>query len=432
MEFSVTPEIAVNDEEFRWLVTRLETQSANGPRAFRLKVLAISVGAYAALFAGLLANVLLLYGAVAYGRAHGVNRAVVAVGFLGVMALPMCYVTLRTLLMRVPAPDGLPLARGDAPVLFDLLDKMRARLDGPPIHHVLVNRDYNACIAQRPRWGLVGPSVNYLVLGLPFLYGQGTSEMLAVVAHEYGHLCGAHGRIGAWIGRQRLMLAAVHARVEAAGEASIWYALLDKALGAFMPYFTAHVFVLTRQDEYEADRTAARLAGAAATASSLIRSSLLAQWFGHEFWATLYRQADTRDRPAILPYQSMGTAFRISQDEWATDPRLKAAWQCESDVDDTHPCLRERVEALGQQAALPKPLVTSAAASLLGPLATRLATEFDQAWWRDEAKDWGERHRRVVRAHGRLRELGAQPQSSLATHELQEMALLKAEFESAQ
>jgi Zn-dependent protease with chaperone function len=422
----------VNDEQFSWLVTRLETRAANAPRAFRIKVFLISIAAYAVLAVSLLVIALLLAWSVAHARERGMMRVAVSIGALALMTLPVFWVTLRTLLTRWPAPEGRVVTRAEAPVLFDLLDKMRTRLGGPPIHHVLLNEDYNACIVQRPRWGLVGPSVNYLVLGLPFMFGVGTSEMLAVIGHEYGHLCGNHGRASAWIYRQRLIFEQVAERIEASAGASIWHALMMKAIHAFAPYFYGYTFVLARQEEYEADRTGASVTSAQAAASGLIRSRLLGEWLHQDFWPTLYRQADTRERPTILPYQSMATAFRMSHEEWATSARLRSALQHESDVADTHPCLRARLEALGHQPALPQPLQRHAAAALLGSFGERLADEFDQAWWQAESKGWGDRHRHVTRSQARLRELEGQALTALPPHELQELARLKSEFESAQ
>jgi Zn-dependent protease with chaperone function len=422
----------VNDEEFSWLVTRLETVAANAPRAFRMKVFLISITAYAVLALSLLLVALLLAWAVLHVREPGMTRVAVAAGVLAFMTLPVFWVTLRTLLTRWPAPEGRIVTRAEAPILFELLDKMRTRLGGPPIHHVLIDSDYNACIAQRPRWGLVGPSVNYLVLGLPFMYGLSTSEMLAVIGHEYGHLCGAHGRDSAWIYRQRLIFEEVATRIEAKADASVWHMLMTKAMQAFGPYFYAYTFVLARQTEYEADRTGAGVTSPQAAASGLVRSCLLGQWLHQDFWPTLYRQADTRDRPTILPYQAMATAFRMSHDEWATPARLRSALQHESDVGDTHPCLRARLDALGQLPALPAPLQRHAAAALLGPLSERLASEFDQAWWQGQSKDWGDRHRYVTRSQTRLRELAGQALTALPPHELQELAHLRSEFESKQ
>jgi Zn-dependent protease with chaperone function len=420
----------VDDEQFSWLVTRLETRAANAPRAFRIKVFLISIAAYAFLALSLLLVALVLSWVALHVRERGMTRIAVSAAALALMTLPVFWVTLRTLLTRWPAPEGRVVTRAEAPVLFDLIDKVRARLSGPPVHHVLLSDDYNACIVQRPRWGLVGPSVNYLVLGLPFMFGMGTSEMLAVIGHEYGHLCGNHGRAGAWIYRQRMVFEQVAARIEASAGASVWHALMMKAMNAFAPYFYAYTFVLARQDEYEADRTGAGVTSLHAAASGLVRSRLLGEWLHEDFWPTLYRQADTRDRPTILPFRAMATAFRMSHEEWATPTRLRSALQHESSVNDTHPCLRARLEALGQQPSVPAPLQRHAAAALLGQLGERLADEFDQAWWQAESKAWGDRYRHFARSQARLRELETQALSALPPHELQELARLKSEFES--
>lgn len=422
----------MNDEEFGWLVTRLETEAANVPRAFRFKVFLISIAGYVVLATGLLFVVLVLAWTVAHASEPGMTRPVVFAGLLALMTLPVFWVTLRTLFKRWAPPGGRPVTRAEAPVLFDLLDKMQTKLGGPPIHHVLVDDDFNASIMQRPRWGMVGPSVNYLVLGLPLMHGLSTSEMLAVIGHEIGHLCGAHGRETAWIYRQRRIFEEVSSRIEEQAEATLWHWIMAKAMRFFAPYFYGYTFVLGRQMEYEADRTGAGVTSASAAASGLIRIELLAGWLGQDFWPTLYRQADTRERPTILPYRAMATAFRMSHDEWATSSRLRSALREESGVADTHPCLRDRLDALGQPPSLPTPLQRHAAAALLGGLAERLASEFDQAWWRAQSKRWSERHRHVTRSQARLRDLATRALASLPPQELQELARLKSEFESAQ
>lgn len=422
----------MNDEEFGWLVARLETQSANAPRAFRTRVLLISCAAYAVLALLLLLIVAVAGWALLHAHQHGIDRLVIGAGLLSALAAPVLFVALRELLTRLPIPDGRRITRTEAPVLFKLLDKMRFKLRGPRIHHVLVDTDYNAAIAQLPRWGLFGASTNYLVLGLPFMIGQSTSEMMSTVAHEYGHLCGAHGKFHAWVYRQRRTLSAVHERIAGAEEASFWHAAMARALDFYMPYFNAYTFVLSRQDEYEADRIAARLAGRETTAANLIRSNLLASWFYQDFWPALYKQANLRERPAFMPFQSMGTAFRLGHDEWATGQRLRAAWAEPSGVADTHPCLRERVEALGQKASMPEPLARSAAKALLGGFGNRLIEEFDRVWWKAEKRGWTDRHRYVKRSLARMHELGAMPMEALPPHELQELGLLHTEFDSGE
>lgn len=56
------------------------------------------------------------------------------------------------------------------------------------------------------------------------------------------------------------------------------------ALNRFWPYYNAHAFVESRQNEYEANVTGTELTGADPNASRLIRGYLLGQWMAEAFW----------------------------------------------------------------------------------------------------------------------------------------------------
>ena len=419
-------------DEYEGLIRRLEAEADNQPTAFRGKVMLISSAAYVVLFAILFAALLLIYFGFNWAYAKQRVRDLIYLGFFALVMLPVFFVVLRVFFMRLTPPTGRAIARKDAPQLFKVLDKMRKRLKGPQIHRVLIDREFNAAISQVPRWGLFGGHTNYLILGLPYLLGVTSKEMLATVAHEYGHLCGNHGKIGAWVYRQRRTFGALREQIDGGVENSWVYAGMAAAIDRFAPYYNAYTFVLSRQDEFEADLTATELAGADHNASSLIRGELLARWMQEEFWPKFYKQADVSAQPVFKPFTAMRTAFGASYDYWATPQRLTAAWLEKSDLHDTHPCLRERVQATGETATLPRPVKVTAAEALLGPTAKRLAEEFDQAWWKEEKNSWTARYHYVLRSRQRLQELSVLSLDVLALHDLQELALLKAEFESAQ
>ena len=68
----------------------------------------------------------------------------------------------------------------------------------------IIDDEFNACIVQIPRFGLFGGARNYLVIGLPLMQTLTVEQFAAVLAHEYGHLSGAHGHFSAWIYRLRV------------------------------------------------------------------------------------------------------------------------------------------------------------------------------------------------------------------------------------
>lgn len=418
---------AMDARAYEFLVYRLQASSRENPRRFRVKVALISGLAYAVLFLFLAALALLAY--FLLDAAHGGNRTahLIRLGIAAVLLLPLFWVTLRAFLTPLEPPSGRELGRDEAPKLFDLLDRIRARLKAPPLDKVLVDDQYNAAICQVPRFGLFGGHRNYLIVGLPYLLGTPKMEAIATLAHEYGHLAGDHGKMGAWVYRQRRTFGSIHAKVAADAENNVVNALIAGALDRFAPYFNAYTFVLSRQQEYEADAAASRIAGAEANASGLVRDELLGRWLAETFWPRLYAQADSSLCPRFQPFTAMRTAFAAAHGEWATPARLKAALDKESGLEDTHPCLRERLDEIDGQAVLPAAVERSAAESLLGASAKTLIAEFDKTWWEANRAAWQSHHRRQQANAERLAELDRRPLAELTPFDLQELATLRAD-----
>ena len=180
-------------------------------------------------------------------------------GWLLLFALGLLWATLRALWVRFDEPEGVPLERDDAPALFEALDRIRQKIDGPPVHHVYLDSEFNASIRQLPRFGLFGGAVNYLSVGLPLLMALDRRRLLSVLAHEYGHLRGNHGRLSAWIYRTRLSWLKLDASLQR--DEGVMALASQAFFRWYFPRFAAKTFALARQDEYEADRVSARLLG---------------------------------------------------------------------------------------------------------------------------------------------------------------------------
>ncbi len=415
---------------FEHLVRRLELDSNASPETFRRKVHAISLAAYAILFgllAGLLALfIMLVHWAVESHRAFAMFKA----GLGGLFLLSLIFVVLRVMLMRLDPPFGRELVREEAPKLFDILDKLYGKLQGPRIDHVLITDEFNAAIVQHARYGIFGGYRNYLLVGLPFLLGSTPKEMLSVLAHEYGHLCGDHGKGSVRIYRQRRLFVAMYQHLESSADESALSAAIVRALKRFFPYYSAYTFVLSRQDEYEADQTAVEMAGHTSTCHMLVRSRLLGEWIARDFWPSMYENADRLEKPPFMPFSSMRLAIKANYDEWATKKGLDAAWAKSSDLADTHPCLRERLDAIEMAPALPPPVDTSAADVMLASgVGKRLESELDQDWWEVNSRGWVHRFRHVQNSRVRIGELAALPLAKLSVQDLMELASLKLEFE---
>ncbi len=420
----------MDDDVFAGLVRQREAESAHDAAAFKRRVLLVSVAAYVALALFLITTVVLLYWGFRWASHSHSIRNMILLGLFAATLVPMFWVVGKFFFMRLDPPQGREITRADAPKVFEVLDKMRRKLGGPKIHHVLIDKDYNASISQQPRFGLFGGHTNYLCLGLPYLLGTAPKEMLATIAHEYGHLCGSDGKMGAWIYRQRITFSALHERVLAGEDTSWVYATLAVGLNWFWPHYHAYTFVLSRQQEYAADHTATLLIGAGDNASGLVRDHLLGRWVDQDFWRQLYRQASTHEAPRTMPFATMKHAFVADYAQWATPERLREAMRRDSDWHNTHPCLRERLEAIGEKPGLPPPLTTAASDIFLGGFTQTLIDEFDQLWWKDEAKSWRGHHQRIQREKSELATLNGRRIETLGPSELQQLALLKSDHET--
>src|SRR6516225_1867399 len=132
---------------------------------------------------------------VGYLKGAAIKLALIFGGFFWVVAGAMW--------VRLDPPKGRPIANSDAPELFALIDKLRRALGAPRFHHVLITEDFNAAVVQFPRLGLLGWYRNTLLIGLPLMKALTRQQLAAVLAHEFGHLAGGHGRLGNWIYRLR-------------------------------------------------------------------------------------------------------------------------------------------------------------------------------------------------------------------------------------
>jgi hypothetical protein len=203
-----------------------------------------------------------------------------------------------------------------------------------------------------------------------------------------GHFVGGHGRTAAFVYRIRSRWSQLGQRLPT----GIVAGGLRRFFGWYGPWFAAYSFVLARRQEYEADALSARIVGPTVAGHALIR--IICQgtrW--HEGWIMIWEQAVQRPDPPSSPYRLLGAAALGDWDE-AASATLADALARPPNLGDTHPCLSQRLAALGATPQLPPPLVEAAAPALLGPALDDMLDRLDADWraaaeasWADEFAD---------------------------------------------
>ncbi len=381
----------MTNEEFNALIQQLETYAQRQPANYKLRVGLLAVLGYAYIFlvlAGLFAALAILVLIVVYS--HRINSALIK---LFILLLVPILIVLRSLWVSIPPPKGLELRRQQVPHLFELIHELTKALKAPRFHRVLLNSEFNAAVVQVPRLGLFGWQQNYLLLGLPLMQALSPQQFRAVLAHELGHLSGNHSQFAGWIYRVRKtwgqMLERFH-QSEQVG-ASV---LFNRFFNWYAPFFSAYSFVLARANEYEADRCAAEVAGSQHIAEALLNLEIKSQLLKQSFWTKVYQQADERPEPLKSPFTALAKALATGDEPENEQKWLQQALLVQTDNADTHPCLTDRLTALGYSLppTLPQPVKVTAARQFLGTAMAQLMQTLDTQWRTAVNYQWRERY----------------------------------------
>jgi Zn-dependent protease with chaperone function len=374
----------MTDAQFESLVTRLEPYARAHPASYRRRVIGLALMGDVYLWGVLLA---LLASVIALVWFIAVLKFV-ALKLIIVLA-PIVWLLGKALWVVVPAPEGVPVKRGDSPGLFALIDDVQRQLNAPAFHHVLIDGDFNAGVVQAPKLGAFGWYTNYLIIGLPLLKSLTPEQFKAVLAHEYGHLAGGHAKLSNWIYRQRRRWSRLLVLLEArGGEGGI---LFMGFLKRYAPYLNAYSFPLARANEYEADAVAVSLTDARSMAQALTTVNVGGNYLSEKFWPDVYREASRVPAPEKTPYLKFSAQLHADESNLPRERWMQQAMQQSTSTADTHPALADRLLAIGASPELMTPEPGLSADQLLGAALDAITARLDADWSRRVEAGWRER-----------------------------------------
>lgn len=400
-------DLGMTHTEFEALVNRLERYAARSPHGYRLRVALLACLGYASLFTVIALVSILIGGVIAVIALP--QHPVFLIKFL-VGPLILAASLLRSLKVTLTEPEGLKIERTDAPRLFSLLDEIRSTLSAPPFHQVLLTREMNAAVCQIPRFGLFGGHKNFLMLGLPLMQALTPAQFKAVVAHEVGHLSGNHGRFSGWVHRIRLIWLQVleNLRRDKHRRAAAW---LGRFFSWYAPYFSAYTFVLARQNEYEADRCSAEIAGVSDTAQALIASQVQGQFWEEQFWPGIRKQSEQVPVPPPV-FTTLTAAFQTHLLSEDAEQFYSHALSRKTSTADTHPALADRLRGLSYdpspdalRLSTTTPNKETASACYLGASEMRLLEQVENEWRALTGASWQQCYQQAQKGRAQLQAL---------------------------
>jgi Zn-dependent protease with chaperone function len=371
--------------KFDILVRQLERSARQRASSYQVRVgllAAIGYGYIALICVAILSSIWLVRGLVEWLQQRPLNINSSYFWLLSAFAL------LATFWANYAPLNDREIHRAECPELFATIDDLRERLGTPPIHHVVITYDYNAAIYQAPLLSWLGWYRNYLILGLPLMQSLSPEQFRATLAHELGHLSGNDSQFAGWIYRVRQMWERLTADR---------HVLFYSFFRWYEPVFKAYSFVLVRDREYAADDWARRITGRETAAQDLIQTYVSYSYLEECFNRTLDLQARDLDTPPSDVVTQMLAALRQPIDPQQAKIWLGLALGEATDTEDTHPCLADRLAALGYTAPLswePTPITQTAAEYFFPDRLSALAAELDRRWAKNRDRAWWKQHQR--------------------------------------
>jgi heat shock protein HtpX len=250
-----------------------------------------------------------------------------------------------------PGPRLVP---DEQPELFDEIRRTAAATDSAMPEDVYLAPDVNAGVAHVG--GFVGIGARpIMIIGLPLIAVLSVSELRGVIAHEFGHYVGGETKLAPLIYRTRDAIGRTVFGL--ANSTQGFQQLLSFPFLWYGRLYLRATQAVSRRQELDADRMAARIAGGTSMESGLVKihaAGLAFDPYMNELGAVLF----SGSLPPVAEGFSRfleGSETRAALDR-VTEEELREG---RSDPYDSHPSLRQRLEALKgaphQPALVPDP-----------------------------------------------------------------------------
>ena len=414
-------------EQLERLIAGAELEAHQNPRLYNVKVVLLALLGYAVIF-GILLTLITLLGGIGWAAVSSTTLILLLVKKKIIFViLATIYVLIRAVWIRFASPTGYEIIAKDFPELFKELKSLTRILCTPKIHKVIITPEYNAAILQTPRLGIFGWYKNTLFLGLELLMSMTPQQARSVIAHELGHLSGKHGRFSAWIYRVRLSWQRIMVSLEQ--QQHFGANLLRYFFDWYSPTFSAYSFALARANEYSADATAARITSNEDMAQALVNSYIVHELLTRHYWQPFFKHATESAQPATSPYSELRAFLKHHRfEENDLTEQLNKAMKIRTGHYDTHPALKDRLNALQCKPTPPEPVQQSAARLWFGQQLPRIIKDFDTEWLRTNLSKWQQCYHHAKTGRNKLADLNAKPLQNLSADDLWQLAVLTEEF----
>jgi Zn-dependent protease with chaperone function len=428
----------VTEAKFEALVKRLEVFARQQPKVYQLLVGAIAIGGYAYMMMIVAIAIVLSIVTIAIFLAtiratnsisgNAIKLFIIIIVFLLVTIAAVFRAIWSAVTIKFPPPVGLPLNRKEFPALTKLIDRLAREIGVHNLKRILLVPDFNASVVQIPKYGAFGFADNYLIIGLPLLQSISPNQLIAILAHEFGHLSSNHSKFEAWIYRLSVAYSKLLENSTSQDNSGI---IFQAFLNWYSPFLNAYSFVLRRRNEYVADNFAVKIAGANSTADALILVDVYSLNLNEQFWSIVYQSVHQESEPPQDVFVRLGNFVKEDIEVNKAQELLERCLLAKTNYADTHPCLLDRLQAIGYTDKINLPPLThqTAAEKYLGDSLESVTQQLNEVWHQSVLPSWQERYQYIQESKSGMIQLEQKAQDDgLTADELLQLACWIGEF----
>ncbi len=316
-------------------IKRNEALLAANPEAYKQSLKRFAVFGYiiyATIFASAIACAYACYWLF---TENAINRLTI---YFAIFTAVYLYATVTALFIRFkPSFLSIKITPEEAPELWTMVNQLSTQLKAPKINRIYLDFDMNASALQWPRFGLFGKIENILTIGIPLLMSMDAPCVKTVIAHEFGHFAGEHGKQSGFVYRSAQLFGNLYSTLAASNSWATFF--IRSILNAYYPKLEQKSLPVSRINEYEADRVAVSAVGTETFRHMMVKFPTLAKWFG-----TYVMEKAITNLPE-QPTAWIAEALRNPIPNTIFETELTSSIKESTDIESTHPCLNDRLSA---------------------------------------------------------------------------------------
>lgn len=274
-------------------------------------------------------------------RFSGMRAILALVAFGGALIVSL----VKTLIVKIPEPQGFELMEKNAPQLWQRIDEIRRKIDFPPMEKIIITHELSASVIEYYSYGVFGKLKRYMFVGLPLIMALSEEELMAVLAHECSHLSKSHSNHFFKLYRAKLIWSEVYQNhIEKSRRQNF---LITSFLFRYIPAINNALFKFSRENEFEADRLAASITSPKALSTALLRLNIWDHYLRNSFWPHINQLNRMEANAPADVYSRMYRAFRQPIEGEIQTKFIESLSKEVSLPYATHPTYLQRIESLG-------------------------------------------------------------------------------------